>query len=234
MSTIDLFCFPFAGGSKYSYGEFNKRCPSNLNIKCFDYPGRGNRSGEPLVSDVHELVEDAFINIKPMVVNNTYAIYGHSMGALVMYLLLHKLADAGYPLPAHVFITGAHGPSAKRKEKKHLMEKKEFIGELKKYGGCPHEFLDNDVLFSFIDSVLRSDFKAVENYIYTPRPQLQVDLTVITGTEEDISKSDILLWQNESSGQVDFRIMEGRHFFIYEHADEILAIIVQKLGVTWA
>ena len=174
MSKIDLLCFPFAGGSKYSYVEFNKWRPGNLNIKCFDYPGRGSRMQEPLVPDVHELAEDALTQVKPFV-GNAYALYGHSMGALVVYLLLHKLADGGFPLPRHVFITGAPGPSAKKKEKKHLLEKQAFKAELKKYDGCPHEVLENDVLFSFIDGVLRADFKAVENYIHTSRRGLWHD-----------------------------------------------------------
>ena len=230
MSKIDLLCFPFAGGSKYSYVEFNKWRPGNLNIKCFDYPGRGSRMQEPLVPDVHELAEDALTQVKPFV-GNAYALYGHSMGALVVYLLLHKLADGGFPLPRHVFITGAPGPSAKKKEKKHLLEKQAFKAELKKYDGCPHEVLENDVLFSFIDGVLRADFKAVENYIHTSRPALQVDLTVITGSQENISKTDILLWQKETSRHVDFRTMEGKHFFIYEHAGQIIDTVAGKLGL---
>ena len=58
---------------------------------------------------------------------------------------------------------------------------------------------------------------------------MNIPMTVITGSEEDMEKEDVLLWQKESELPVDFRQMPGGHFFILEHTDKLLRIISEKL-----
>jgi len=57
---------------------------------------------------------------------------------------------------------------------------------------------------------------------------LNIPLTVITGTDEDMELEEILLWQKESVLPADFRQMPGGHFFILEHVNEIMEIITDK------
>jgi surfactin synthase thioesterase subunit len=228
---INLFCLHFAGGNKYSYRQYIERAPSFLNIVALESPGRGARMKEPLISDIHALVNDLYKQICDKVDEAPYAIYGHSMGGLVAYLLAVKLKEDNHNLPLHLFITGTTGPSAPSRieRKRHLLDHKDFIQEIKELGGMPDEILQNEELLHYFEPILRSDFMVSENYVYEDYAPLNIPFTVITGTEEDMEGEDIYLWQKESTCAIDFKKLPGNHFFIYKYVQEIVDIIAKKL-----
>jgi len=231
MDKINLFCLPFAGGNKYSYREYEEKAPSFFNMTCLEYPGRGKRIKEPFATDIHALVEDLYLQIKDNLEKGEYAIYGHSLGGIVGFLLTKKIIANNHRYPAHLFITGTSAPSAPSRESKHyhLLEKNEFFDAINKLDGLPREILLNEELMDFIEPILRSDFKLSETYLYEQSDPMNIPVTVITGTDEDIEPEDIRLWQNETMHKVDFRKMSGNHFFIFRHANAILQIISAKL-----
>lgn len=231
---LNVFCLPFAGGNKYSYRDYKEKAPSSINFISLEYPGRGARIREPLISDTSALVEDLYGSIAELVNKDTYAIYGHSLGGLISYLLTRKLLENGHRPPVHLFVTGTTGPSSnsRTEKKRHLLPKNEFIQELKDLQGMPDEILNNDELLEYYEPILRSDFKASENYIYKNCDPLDIPITVITGSEEDMEEEDIKLWQKETKQIVHFKSFPGGHFFIYNHAMEIVQIISNKLLIT--
>lgn len=226
-----LLCLPFAGGNKYSYREFVEKAPSFLNVITLEYPGRSTRMKEPLPVDINELTDDLFTQVQPLVEQGNYAIYGHSLGGLMAYLLTKKLQESGAPMPSDLFITGTTGPSSvsRTERKRHLLDPDEFIAEIRELGGMPDEILNNKELLYFFEPILRSDFKISENYIYQESAPLNIPVTVITGTEEEMEIEDIQLWQKETTQVVDFKRMPGRHFFIFQHSFKIMEIISRKL-----
>lgn len=228
---INLFCLHFAGGNKYSYRQYSEKAPSFLNIIPIEAPGRGARMKEPLISDIESLVKDFYKQVSKKVDEGPYAIYGHSMGGLVAYLLTLELINKGHTEPLHLFITGTTGPSAPSRieKKRHLMDKKEFIEEIKELGGMPEEILQNEELLYYFEPILRSDFRVSENYVHENNPPLNIPITVITGMGEDMEDEDIRLWQNETTYVVDFKKLPGNHFFIYQYASEIVGIMSKKL-----
>ncbi|HTI08723.1 MAG TPA: thioesterase domain-containing protein [Puia sp.] len=231
MKKIHLYCLPFAGGSKYSYREYETMAPAFLQIICLEYPGRGQRIKDPFIADLHAIVDDLYQQIKPTLDKNEYGIYGHSMGGIIGYLLTRKIIDKGHRPPLHLFVTGACAPSApgRGKKKYHLLNKPQFLEEVKKLKGLPDEILDNEDTLDFFEPILRADFRASETYLHHPREPLEIPFTVITGTEEDIETEDILLWQRETNLPVDFKKMPGEHFFIFRHVKTIIHIISVKL-----
>lgn len=228
---MNLFCLPFAGGNKYSYREFVEKAPAFLNVITLEYPGRSTRMKEPLPADINELTEDLFNQVKQLAGNGHYAIYGHSLGGLMAYLLTKRLQENGMPMPSNLFITGTTGPSSisRTEKKRHLLNQQDFIAEIRDLGGMPDEILNSEELLYFFEPILRSDFKISENYVYEEAPPLNIPITVITGTEEDMEIKDIQLWQKETTHVVDFKRMPGKHFFILQHSFKIMEIISRKL-----
>jgi surfactin synthase thioesterase subunit len=232
-ATINLFCLPFAGGNKYSYQKYTEKAPSFLNLIPLEYPGRGARMKESLISEIEPLVDDMYHQVQKRIDQADYAIYGHSMGGLIGYLLTRKLIENGHKHPLHLFISGTTGPSSTSRSSKnrHLLPKNEFIQELKNLDGVPDEILQNEDLLSFIEPILRTDFKICETYQYGDYTPLNIPITVITGTEEDMEMADIHLWQKETDWEVDFRQIPGRHFFIFKYPRVVVDIISKKLSV---
>ena len=231
MNAVNLFCLPFAGGSKFSYRKYEEIAPPHINLIPIEYPGRGTRTRSPLITDVNLLTQDIYSQIEHLLNMGRYAIYGHSLGGLLGYLLAMEIVRRGQTPPVHLFITGTMGPSAPARElkKRHLLEKEDFIEELKCLNGCPKEILEDDDLLEYFEPILRADFEASETYKYEEAPPLKIPITVITGTDEEMNINDIGLWQKESALPVDFRRMKGKHFFILDHSNEIVDIISKKL-----
>ncbi|HEY8780381.1 MAG TPA: thioesterase domain-containing protein [Mucilaginibacter sp.] len=228
---INLLCLSFAGGNKYSYRTLFDKAPSFLNIMPLEYPGRGTKITEHLVSDIHILVNELYGQVKEIADKEKYAVYGHSLGGLVAYLLTLKLMENRHRQPEHLFITGTDGPSSlsRLEKKRSLLPKDEFIKEIKDLGGMPNEILESEELLDYLEPILRNDFRVSETYLYEDRGPLNIPITVITGSEEDMEEEDVLLWQKESYLPVDFSQMPGGHFFILEHKDKLLEIISEKL-----
>ena len=227
---VNLLCFSFAGGNKYSYRIFNDKAAPFFNIVTIEYPGRGSRIKEPLISDMPMLIDDLYKQVNAVVGTDKYVIYGHSLGGLVAYLMTLKLLENKHRPPEHLFITGTTGPSGSSRSEKmrSSLPHDEFIQEIKDLGGMPDEILASEDMLNYLEPILRNDFKVSETYVYQENPPLNVPLTVITGTDEDMEMEEILLWQKESALPVDFRQMPGGHFFILQHVNEIMDIITDK------
>jgi surfactin synthase thioesterase subunit len=232
MKKINIICLPFAGGNKYSYRAYSGAYNSSLNFVTLEYPGRGARIKEALIVNIEDLVDDLYSQCFALVSEGNYALYGHSMGGLISYLLTKKILANKMSAPKHLFITGTVGPSApvRLEKRRSLLGKKEFLQEIKDFGGMPDEILKNEELLDFFEPILRADFTVSESYRHIVTPPLNVPITVITGNEENMAIDDINTWDTESTEPVDFGVLSGGHFFIYEHVERIINIINRKLS----
>lgn len=231
---ITIFFLPFAGGSKYSYNQFKQLAPSWMKVLPLDLPGRGSRFQEELLSNVDDVVDDLFRQIKDYT-NEPYAIYGHSMGATLAYLVTRRVIEEGHNAPLHLFLTGSSGPASGRKRKvRSTLPKQEFIEEVQTMGGSPDEVLKDASLMEFFEPILRSDFKVLESYKHTPKTPLNIPITIIIGADEEITEEEGRAWQKETAKPIDFRVMPGNHFFILDAYKDILYLISSKLRMLQA
>ncbi len=226
---INLFCFPFAGGSFYSYKEFEKYIPDYINMIGIDLPGHGRRMREPLLKDVHEMAEDIFYQIKGRLYE-PYAIYGHSLGAILSYLFAQRIVKENMPYPVLMFLSGRAAPPVCKEKYVHLLPKQEFIKKVNKYGGIPNEILQEEELMDFMVPILRADFEAAGTYKYEETVPLDIPMTVMTGLkDEEVEYKEALKWQEVATEKISVRQFPGGHFFIFEHPMEIVRILCQNL-----
>lgn len=223
-----LFFLPFAGGSKYAYWNFGKHAPASLQCCPVEIPGRGTRVREPLLTDINKVVEDIYRQLKSQL-QEPYALYGHSMGAILCYLLTHKLRNAGDPLPEHLFLTGCEAPAVPVERGYYKLPLDAFKNKLREMGGCPEDVLNSEELFGFYEPIIRADFKVVESFTHLPVEPLAIPVTVMIGTEERIAFEDAAKWQDETLSPVEVHHFPGNHFFIFNHEKEIMEIISKNL-----
>jgi surfactin synthase thioesterase subunit len=226
---INIFCLPFAGGNQHSYRQLTDHESEWANWLPVELPGRGIRTREALLTDVHAMANDVFDQIRDLL-TAPYAIYGHSMGSLIGYLLTKKIIRQQLNQPLHLFFSGAHEPSRPPLEQpRHLFSKENFIKKLKELGGSPEEVLDDPELLDFYEPLLRADFQATDTYIYEVSAPFHLPVTIMIGKEEGITMEQASAWQQETTGEVDIIQFPGNHFFIFEHAGEITGIMESKL-----
>lgn len=230
MNKMNLICLPYAGGNIYSYLGYAKLAPSYLNLIPIELPGRGVRMKEKLLRDIDQMVEDIFVQTQPHLNDKPYIIYGHSMGAILGYLLTKRILKEGMSAPRQLIFTGARAPSVRDLEqKRHLLSKDKFIAKLIEYGGSPDEILQDESIMNFFEPIIRADFEGVENYIYTASKPLNIPISIMIGKNEPVTYEDAIAWQNETNLPIEVRQFEGGHFFILEHQEEIMSIIRKKI-----
>lgn len=227
---IDLFLLPFAGGSKYSYNALKRHLPAHINFCSLEFPGRGSRLKEPLVYRMEQLVDDLTGSIGGS--ERPYALFGHSMGAIVGYLILHRKLRSKAMMPVCFIASGNDGPShCPHKERIHQVPEGEFAEAMKAYGGLPPGLLEDDSLMRFFQPILRADFEVYETYVHQIRPKLPCAITVLCGVQDNTcSKEGLASWQDESEQRINRIELAGDHFFIYKQPERISFIISEELS----
>ena len=227
---INVICIPFAGGNKYSLRQVFHTTPGFMNVITLELPGRGRRVGEPLLMDVEMMVDDLYSQVLPYI-ESGYILYGHSMGALLAFLLTRKIIrEHNYP-PLNLFVSGFAGPSIRQDSEQHKLPKGEFLKMLRDLGGLPDELLSDEKLLDFYYPIIRADFKAIETYRYEVDEPLPVPIFVMAGSHEDISDEEMEAWAGETRFPLSTRRFYGRHFFIFEHADSIIEVILKHANI---
>lgn len=218
-----LILLPFAGGNAFSYRAMLEPLKSTYEVITPELPGRGNLSTTPLIDDINELVDYLFNNkIKSLDLDRGYVFYGHSMGALLVYLLSHKIKQSNFSQPIHIIISGRNAPCFKKNKIIHNLPSIEFWESLRVMGGVPQELLEHQELKEYFETIIRNDFKLVENYQYTiAQYSLNIPMTVMYGDQESMSKESIRAWQQENKQTIHFIEMQGNHFFIFKHILEL-------------
>jgi len=215
---MQIIAFPFAGGNKYSYNNFFS---STCNISIQEYPGRGARRKDNLIENIDELINDLFSRILDQFdFEEDYVVYGHSMGALVGYLICQKIEKMNLKKPAKLIVCGAEPPNVFVQEEISNLDDMDFWNEVSKLGGIQDDLTNHPELIEFFTPILRSDFKCIEKYEYdNSSPQLTIPIDVFYGSEEDLEVREADAWRKETTANVDITELKGDHFFIFDHLD---------------
>lgn len=91
---VKLFCFPYAGASAQCYARWRRGLPAWLDVRPVELPGRGARFGEPLHEQLAPLVAQLVTELRADL-HAPYALFGHSLGALIAFEVAHALPTAG-------------------------------------------------------------------------------------------------------------------------------------------
>jgi surfactin synthase thioesterase subunit len=226
-----LFCLPFAGSSAYSYRAFQSYTDDTLRIAAIDLPGRGRRFCEPLLRNLNAMADDAYNQFRQRLDGGAYAVYGHSMGSWIAYLLVKRILRDGYPPPRHLFVSGRPSPSVPGKEKDwHLLPRSDFLEILKRFGGTPREVIGNQELMGLFEPVLRADFQALADYTFEKSEPLDVPITVFWSRDENVTRAQALGWQEQTTKAFSLLEFSGGHFFIFRHAAEIVRIFSRAVA----
>lgn len=224
---IRLFCFPYAGGSSSIYRSWANIIDERIEVVGVQYPGRVGSVAEKPCDTMEELIWTCQKQIGKYS-DLPICLFGHSMGAMVVYELSHKLQSLGIDLK-YIFLSGVQPPHIRQLGKPiHLMPKPQFIEEISGLGGTPIEVLRDPSFMELIVPRLRADLKIAYEWQDLSSAPLLVPASILGGTE-DFKESNLKQWAKYFATHPRMQFFEGGHFFINQQSPSIVRYINQIL-----
>lgn len=209
-----ILFFVFAGGNKYSFSKYSNKLSQFVVI---EYQRKGMVAYEQFQYNIHLFVDKLLPRIKYEIDNtNDYIISGHSMGALIAYLVCHKIKDLGLKCPKRLIVSGRKAPSIINDKKISNLQDKEFWNEIVNLGGIPNEISNYPELIEYYIPILRHDIRLIESFEYERKNKLNLPIDVFYGSEE-AEDNEMVGWRHETTGEVKITKLSGNHFFIFDH-----------------
>ncbi|MFI7406740.1 thioesterase II family protein [Streptomyces sp. NPDC049541] len=227
-----LVCFPHAGGSATAFKELAHVLPANFDVVSVQYPGRQDRYGEKPFTSLAPLVEAVAEELTRELATDPrrpYALFGHSMGALVAFETALLLAQGELPGPRRLFLSGRGGPETGSLPY-HLFGDAEVLDDVRRLGGTDRSMLADPDLLELVLPALRADYKALGTYSWRGAEPLAVAVTALSGDSDPMmTVEDAGTWRAYTTGDFDVKVFSGGHFYLFDHLDKVAATVTEGL-----
>lgn len=231
-----LYCLPHAGGGASAYRTWLGRLPG-VAVLPVQLPGRETRFREPpyqrmlpLVCDLADVVlADVEANPVP---GTPYAIYGHSLGALVGFELVREIRRRGAVAPVHLFVSGCVAPHTPFDDGPPVrdMSLPQLVATLRHLGGTPEWLLSDRSALDMIVPAIRADFSVKETSQYLPEPPLEVPITALPSTADPRASRELVLrWREQTIRMFQAHTFIGGHFAVFEQTELTHSYVCEAL-----
>jgi surfactin synthase thioesterase subunit len=202
-----LLCFPHAGGDPGFFRQWKPALASpGTEVLALALERSGDGTPQPL--DIAATLTAVRSAIGP-VIDLPYAVFGHSMGALLAWETVCRLRDEGARLPVHLFLSSLSAPHTFEVMRKNMMPK--VVGAY---------------LSSGIGQAVREDTQMVLSWKYAARPPLDLPLTVFHGRKDlAMSQEAVEAWSGYTTGTFAVRVAPGGHFHIADRDSPVTGAI---------
>lgn len=228
---LRLFCFHYAGGGASIFRAWAGKLPQSIEVCPVQLPGRESRLAEPPMTRLTLLTEEVASAISPYL-TLPFALFGHSMGAIIAFELARYLRRYARSTPSHLFISAHRAPQLPYRDPlSSTMPEDEIKENLRRLNGTRQGVLANSELMDLMLPILRADLQLGETYRFTDEEPLASPISVLGGRQDaEISYDDLLAWQMHTCGAWSIRLFEGDHFFLHSAEDELLPLLARELA----
>jgi surfactin synthase thioesterase subunit len=217
------------------YLRWRRKLPSWVRVEPIELPGRGSRLDEAAEKHFDALIADLCKELEERIAEfpehaERYALFGHSMGALLAYRLAHSLRAGTLPLPVALLASACAAPS--RQDWRRYADKKtraSLIAELRKQDGTPEEVFENPELLSMTLGLLEADYLACASFRHQEPMPLPLPIHVFGGRADAIQVIELEAWIRESAVHFSLDWFDGGHFFIRQNEGVFLSVLANRL-----
>ena len=212
---LRLFCLPHAGSGAAGFFRWKRLLPAGIEVCPVLLPGREMRLAEASCESAESLVAELVRWMTPLL-KEPYALFGHSMGALLAYEWARQARAAGLPAPRVLFVSGRGAPHRPFPHRRlHQLEDDAFVEALRlRYGGIPDGLLSEPDLREVFLPILRADLTVVETYDPGEFAQLDCPILAVAGSEDaNVSDADLAAWGELTDARAGSMRLPGDHFY---------------------
>ncbi|OCG20262.1 thioesterase [Gilliamella sp. App2-1] len=178
-----------------------------------------------------DAIEDLYQQFITHYDGSAYVIFGHSLGGLMAFELIHYILQHGHPMPKVVFFSGSRPPDRMHDETiLHTLADAEFMREIAKLGGMSGDVFRNKELMDIFTPIIKNDYRLYEQYNYQTKPQLLSCPIVLLHGDADslVTFEELPQWEKFTDQETKTIIFpQADHFFVDKKYKEVVHIVNQ-------
>lgn len=234
--TIVLYCFAPVGGSASAFRDWSSAFPENIRIRPVELPGRGARSGAPLLSDYRMTVVSRVAEIADEIIDLRrkqgavhYAAFGHGLGGMLGFAVLSRLSQRLNHSPAHCFLSAALPPHLERPQRSSMGDAV-LLDALFDMPSASAGMRDCTIMHDGILPVLRADWSVYEGATVDRHRRLDCPLTLFAADKDTFcSPESVWEWDRYTSRNSQCISLNGDHFSVFRSPETIIESIRSTL-----
>ncbi|MFD9257300.1 thioesterase II family protein [Streptomyces sp. NPDC059538] len=230
-----LVCFPHAGGTASFFRSWAPSVPSDVELHAVRYPGREDRLLEEPATTMRELVEPIARDCLPLL-DRPLVLFGHSMGASIAHEVAVVLETRYGVPPASLVVSSQPGPGHVPPEGSRAQQgDAELIESIGLLGGTEAAALQDPELRELVLPAIRADYRLIEQYWASPHTLTGVSAPVVVyhgNADPGVGRDAVEAWSTVARSTFDTRCFEGGHFYLVDHAQEVLDDLFARLDLT--
>lgn len=228
---LRLFCLPYAGGGASVFRTWPVGLPPDVEVCPIQLPGRETRLAEAPFSRLAALVDALGEGLRPYL-DLPFALFGHSMGALVGFELARRLRGRYGSSPRHLFVSARRAPHLpERRPPIHRLPDPALVEELRRLNGTPEAVLRNGELMRLMLPALRADLAVCETYVHVEQAPLECPVSALGGVDDlEVPGGDLAAWAEQTRGPFALHMLPGDHFFLQGSRDGVLRVVADALS----
>lgn len=229
---LPLFCLPHAGAGASAFRGWLGRL-AGIELLPVQPPGREARLRERPFESIQPLVQELAGVLVSAARGRPYALYGHSLGALVAFETLREIRRRGDTEPARLIVSGCVAPHVRYDDGPPVtgMSQQRLVEMLAELGGTPAMLLADPELLQLVLPAVRADFSVKESYQYSSEAPLTVPITVLASTDDPRAPAFAQqAWREQTLAGCAMHTLAGGHFAVFEQSELTLGRFAEALG----
>lgn len=192
-------------------------------------PGREGRRSEPPFSSVEKLIDSLQSDVAESLGECPYAIFGHSLGALLGFAWARRIEQDRTRAPERLFCSGRQGPQFGR-EILTTLEDKELLERLAgRYGEEVRVLMDSREMREMFLPGLRADLQLVEDFRWEPGSSVRCSVSAYAGVADaSVSDEGLRGWAEVSGPGFRMERFPGGHFYSFSEGQAKLLSRLEK------